>query len=91
MYALIASGAVGVTLVIAALIGYTVRQRTRWDIRWGRYRDTQMTITDQTIDEIAQQMNLYREIDHPLVSALTPIIEEHNARLAQVKPPKPTR
>lgn len=91
MYGLLAFGAVGVTLVIAVLIGYVINKRTQWDVKWGRYRDTQMTITDQTIDEIAQQMNLYREIDHPLVSALTPIIEEHNARLAQIKPPKPTR
>lgn len=87
MYALLAFGAVGVTLVIASLIGYAVYQRTQWDVRWGRYRDARMTVADETLVKIVRKMNEYREIDHPLHSALMPVIEEHNERTKRIKEP----
>lgn len=91
MYGLLAFGAVGVTLVIAVLIGYVINKRTQWDVKWGRYRDTQMIITQETFDKISRQLELYREIDHPLVSALTPVIAEHYERIEKLNKPRPVR
>lgn len=85
MYGLIAVGAIGSTLIVAVLIGYAIRQRTKWDVRWGRYRDAQMKVAQQTLVDVVKTMDLYREIDHPLHGALMPVIERHNAELDKIK------
>lgn len=91
MYALLSIGAVGIILVIAVLIGYVINKRIQWDVKWGRYRDAQMIITEETLDNIARQLKLYDEIDHPLVSALTPVITEHYERIEKLTKPRPVR
>lgn len=88
MYALLAFGAIGVTLVVATLIGYVVHQRTQWDVKWGKYCDKSLEVSNDTLVKIVLIMDQYKEIDHPLHSALMPIISEHNDRTRSIKSPR---